>query len=101
MSIELREPGQITRRKFFDLAAKAVAALAVAGTVGKFLAEEAVETVAWFNRHTHGAVMNVAMKFSAEQGWVIGASYVDPESGDRVFEAMVDQEQSISPPTTG
>lgn len=82
MSIELREPGQITRRKFFDLAAKAVAALAVAANIGEILVEEVVTTVrgGW----QAGMLHNVAAYFEKEK-WLIGFSYVHPETGDVVF----------------
>jgi hypothetical protein len=91
MSIELREPGQITRRRFFDLAAKAVAALAVAASIGEILVEEAVMTV--FNRHTHGGGLlhNVAAYFDSEQGWTIGTSAVHPETGETIFVALGEQ----------
>jgi len=71
MSIELREPGQVTRRRFLDLATKAVAALAVAATTGKLLVEEAQEIV--------GAIRyNVAVRWDMV-GWEIGAYH--PSSG--------------------
>lgn len=87
MNIELREPNQITRRGFFDLAAKAVAALAVAGTIGKVLAEEATTMAV----ETYRMTMNVAVKFTEEHGWIIGSSYVHPESGAQIFVSLDDK----------
>ncbi len=74
MNIELREPGQVTRRGFLELAAKAVAALAVAGTVGKIVAEEAAGLV-------YRTTLNVAVRFEGPLGWVIGTSYKHPDGG--------------------
>ena len=91
MSIEVWESSQITRRRFFDLATKAVAAMMIVGATGKILAEEATEVLT----QTYRVTMNIATRFSAEHGWEIGTSYVHPESGSRVhtFDESVDKEQ--------
>lgn len=73
---------QITRRKFFDLAAKAVAALAVAASIGEILVEEVVTAV------RGGFCLNEFQE--------VGSCYRPPETGAVVFVSSVDQ-----PPTTG